>query len=110
VDTGRANWVVGTGGTFTTLAALVLGLSHYDREQTHLARLSRAQLETQIARLVGADVAARRRMLAEPGRAEVILGGAVILGTLLSELDIAELLVSERDILDGIAMSLRTPG
>ena len=39
--------------------------------------------------------------------AEVIVGGAVVLVTLLRELDLAELLVSEHDILDGLAASLR---
>jgi exopolyphosphatase/guanosine-5'-triphosphate,3'-diphosphate pyrophosphatase len=41
--------------------------------------------------------------LVEPGRAEVIIGGALVLFTILHELDIDELLVSEHDILDGLA-------
>jgi exopolyphosphatase/pppGpp-phosphohydrolase len=46
-------------------------------------------------------------MLAEPKRAEVIVGGAAVLLTLLQELDFEELMVSEADILDGLAASLR---
>ncbi|HET7544100.1 MAG TPA: hypothetical protein VFK05_29715, partial [Polyangiaceae bacterium] len=49
----------------------------------------------------------RRALLVEPARAEVIVGGAVVLATVMNELGIGELLVSERDILDGLAASLR---
>jgi exopolyphosphatase/guanosine-5'-triphosphate,3'-diphosphate pyrophosphatase len=48
-------------------------------------------------------------MLAEPKRADVIVGGAAVLVTIMRELDISELLVSESDILDGLAASLRSP-
>jgi len=44
--------------------------------------------------------------LAGGARAEVIVGGAVVLATTMSELGLAEL-VSEHDILDGLAASLR---
>jgi len=47
-------------------------------------------------------------MLLEPARAEVIVGGAAVLVTILRELDIVELMVSEADILDGLAASLRS--
>jgi exopolyphosphatase/pppGpp-phosphohydrolase len=52
-------------------------------------------------------VAERRGLLVEPARAEVIVGGAVVLATLMHELGLAELRVSECDILDGLAASLR---
>jgi exopolyphosphatase/pppGpp-phosphohydrolase len=55
-----------------------------------------------------ATLAGRRSMLAEPKRAEVIVGGTAVLLTLLRELDFAELMVSESDILDGLAASVRS--
>ncbi|MDH5670619.1 MAG: hypothetical protein OEZ06_00620 [Myxococcales bacterium] len=106
IDVAAARCVIGVAGTVTTIAALVRGLHHYDASRTHHMRLSRAQVQTQFDRLSSATVQARRSMLAESGRAEVIVGGAVVLLTLLRELDIPELLVSETDILDGLAMSL----
>jgi exopolyphosphatase/guanosine-5'-triphosphate,3'-diphosphate pyrophosphatase len=105
--TGRARRVVGLAGTVTALSAMALGLSHYDAKRTHHSTLSRAQVEALFARLSRASVAERRRLLVEPARADVIVGGAAVLVTLLRELDIGELLVSEHDILDGLVASLR---
>ena len=69
--------------------------------------LSVTQVEALFARLSGADVSTRRSMLTEPKRAEVIVGGTVVLLTILREFGIDALMVSESDILDGLAASLR---
>jgi exopolyphosphatase / guanosine-5'-triphosphate,3'-diphosphate pyrophosphatase len=106
VDPRQARRVVGLAGTVTTLAALELGLSHYDASRTHHSTLSRTQVETWFERLSGMALAERRRILAEPQRAGVILGGAAVVLTLMRELGIAELLVSEHDILDGLVSAL----
>jgi exopolyphosphatase / guanosine-5'-triphosphate,3'-diphosphate pyrophosphatase len=106
IDVSKARCVVGLAGTVTALSAMQLGLARYDAARTHHSRLSRARVSTLSARLAGATVAERRQMLVEPARAEVIVGGAVVLSTLMNELGIDELLVSERDILDGLAASL----
>jgi exopolyphosphatase/guanosine-5'-triphosphate,3'-diphosphate pyrophosphatase len=107
IDVRRARRVIGLAGTVTALAALQLGLRSYDAKRTHHMLLTRTNVEALFARLAGADLAARRAMLAEPKRAEVIVGGACVLLTMLRELAIDELLVSESDILDGLAASLR---
>ncbi|MDB4976149.1 MAG: Ppx/GppA phosphatase family [Myxococcaceae bacterium] len=107
VDIARARTVVGLAGTITALAYLQKGLKKYDPAETHRSRLSRAQVEVLFTKLATADLEARRAMLAEPKRAEVIVGGAAVLVTLMRELDIEALLVSESDILDGLAASLR---
>ena len=106
IDVPKARCVVGLAGTVTALSAMQLGLTHYDATRTHHSRLSAAQVSTLCARLAGASVAERRTLLVEPARAEVIVGGALVLSTLLTELAVDELLVSERDILDGLAASL----
>lgn len=107
VDVGRAKRMVGLAGTITALAYLHKGLKHYDPAQTHHMLLSRAAVEQLFAQLATRDDAGRRAILAEPKRSGVIVGGAAVLLTLLREFDIAELLVSETDILDGLAASLR---
>jgi len=107
VDVARARTVVGLAGTITALSYLHKGLKKYDPSQTHRSRLSHAEVEALFARLSTADLAARRAMLAEPKRAEVIIGGAAVLVTLMRELSIDSLMVSESDILDGLAASLR---
>lgn len=106
VDVKKARCAVGLAGTVTALSALQLGLTTYDATRTHHSRLSRSEVATLCARLAGATLVERRRMLVDPQRAELIVGGALVLSTLLSELGIEQLLVSERDILDGLAASL----
>lgn len=107
LDPSRARSVLGLAGTVTALSAMQLGLERYDATRTHHSRISAAQVTSLTARLAAATVAERRTLLVEPQRAEVIVGGAVVLSTILSELGIAELLVSEHDILDGLAASVR---
>jgi exopolyphosphatase/guanosine-5'-triphosphate,3'-diphosphate pyrophosphatase len=107
VDVERARRMIGLAGTVTSLAALALGLNEYDPTRTHHARLTREQVERALARLAAASVEQRRALLIQPERAEIIVGGAAVLVTILRELDIHELLVSESDILDGLAASLR---
>lgn len=105
VPVERTRTLIGLAGTVTALAALQLGLDHYDASQTHHARLTRAQVEASYARLAAMTIQQRRSVLAEPKRAEVIAGGAGVLATILREFAIDELLVSETDILDGLAAS-----
>jgi exopolyphosphatase/guanosine-5'-triphosphate,3'-diphosphate pyrophosphatase len=107
IDVKRARRVLGLAGTVTAIAALQLGLDHYDASRTHHSILSRAGVEASFAQLASVNLEARRGLLAEPKRAEVIVGGAAVLATILREFAITELLVSEHDILDGLAASLR---
>jgi exopolyphosphatase / guanosine-5'-triphosphate,3'-diphosphate pyrophosphatase len=103
----HARTTIGLAGTVTALCSLQRGSLRYDPTQTHHARLTRDQVEVLVARLAAADVASRRPLLAEPKRAEMIVGGGLILRTILREFDLPELIVSESDILDGLAASLR---
>jgi exopolyphosphatase / guanosine-5'-triphosphate,3'-diphosphate pyrophosphatase len=107
IDVSKARLVIGLAGTVTALSAMQLGLTHYDAARTHHSRLTAEQVATSCARLARVNVAERRALLVEPARAEVIVGGALVLATIMSELELTELLVSERDILDGLAASLR---
>jgi len=112
VPVGEARTWIGVAGTITTLSAVAQGLSEYDSESTHLSRLSRADIGRTAQRLLRAtkDERAANRVI-HPGRVDVIGGGALITEVLADRLaetaGISELLVSEHDILDGIALSLR---
>jgi exopolyphosphatase/guanosine-5'-triphosphate,3'-diphosphate pyrophosphatase len=106
VPVSRARCTIGVAGSITTLASLSLGLTRYDAGATHHARLSRERIAALFARLASSTIEQRRRLLAEPKRAEVIVGGAAIVLGVLREFDIDELLVSETDILDGLASEL----
>jgi exopolyphosphatase/guanosine-5'-triphosphate,3'-diphosphate pyrophosphatase len=107
---GARTWI-GVAGTMTTIAALGLGLAEYDSERTHLSRLSINEIRDTTQRLLAASHNERAEIKAiHPGRVDVIGGGAMIAQVLAEELEaragISELLVSEHDILDGIALSL----
>jgi exopolyphosphatase / guanosine-5'-triphosphate,3'-diphosphate pyrophosphatase len=112
VPVGEARTWIGVAGTVTTLSAVAQGLPEYDAERTHLSRLSRADIGRTAQRLLRAtkDERAANRVI-HPGRVDVIGGGALITEVLADRLaetaGISELLVSEHDILDGIALSLR---
>ncbi len=104
--TVRADAAVGVAGTVTTLAALDLGLETYDRERVHGHRLSLDGARRQLDRLAALRLAERREVPAlEPERAPVIVAGAVILTEALAFFGLDAIEVSERDILDGIALA-----
>lgn len=102
---GRIARAIGVAGTATTAASIELGLAAYDPERIHGARLTRAAI-ARIGERLGAISLDRRLGVAglEPKRAPVIVAGLVVLGTVLDELGLAELTVSERDILHGAAL------
>ncbi len=107
---GVRTWV-GVAGTITTLSAVAQRLPAYDPEAVHLSRLSREDLRRVAAELLGMTRAERSSFGGiHPGRIDVIGGGALIVDVLAGELaeraGVTELVVSEHDILDGIARSL----
>jgi exopolyphosphatase / guanosine-5'-triphosphate,3'-diphosphate pyrophosphatase len=107
----EARSLVGVAGTVTTLAAVALGLPAYDRNRVHHARIDGPRLTATARWLLESTRAERaRREAIHPGRVDVIGAGALILERLHSRLApylaTDELLVSEHDILDGVALSL----
>ncbi|TQF73939.1 Ppx/GppA family phosphatase [Rhodococcus spelaei] len=111
VPVEQAHTWVGVAGTMTTLAAVSLDLPHYDAERVHLSRMSLPRLHEVDARLLHMTHEQRAAIgPMHPGRVDVIGGGAIVADTLAEELarraGIDELVVSEHDILDGIALSI----
>lgn len=100
--------VIGLAGTVSTIAALEARLAHYDRDVIHHSTLDRGQVEAWFERLATESHQAR---LLRPGmvagREDVIVGGALILAVLMEVFDRDVCLVSEDDILDGLAASIR---
>ncbi len=102
-----ARRMIGLAGTVSTLAAMSQELTHYDRDRVHHFVLSRRAVRDWWDVLAAESVEERTRHLGlEPGRADVILGGAVVLATVMEELDFDECLVSEADLLDGLILSM----
>lgn len=103
----EAATLVGLAGTVTTVAAVELGLPEYDPEKIHHFRLTKEAAED-VFRTLATEPAAERRHNPglDPGRVDVIVGGAVVLVTIMRVLGFDEVLVSEADILDGLVRSL----
>ena len=103
----EAATLIGLAGTVTTVAAIELGLPEYDADKIHHFRLTKEAAED-VFRTLATEPAAERRHNPglEPGRVDVIVGGAVVLVTILRVLGFDEMLVSEADILDGLVRSL----
>lgn len=104
VDVGT---VVAVAGTATTLAALHLGLDAYEESRIHGTVVDAASLDALADRLVRMTAAERAALgPVQPGRAEVLHGGAVVLATALRLLGRPEIVVSEADSLDALALGL----
>jgi exopolyphosphatase/guanosine-5'-triphosphate,3'-diphosphate pyrophosphatase len=98
---------VGVAGTVTTIAAIALGLEHYDADAIHASRMSAEQVAKVTDDLLGMTHAERAALpVMHPGRVDVIGGGALVLRTLVEEIGVDDVVASEHDILDGIALSL----
>jgi exopolyphosphatase / guanosine-5'-triphosphate,3'-diphosphate pyrophosphatase len=111
VPVEKARTWIGVAGTMTQLGSILQKLESHDPALVHLSRYSGAQLHEVAAELLGATHAERAaNPVIHPGRIDVIGGGALIVRVLAEELraraGIDELVVSEHDILDGIALSL----
>jgi exopolyphosphatase / guanosine-5'-triphosphate,3'-diphosphate pyrophosphatase len=107
--TGAANakTLIGTAGTVWTMGAIELGVDASESERIHHFRLTRAAAE-EIFRTLATEPIARRKHNPglEPGRVDVIVGGVIVVVAVLRHWGFDEMLVSEADILDGLARSI----
>ncbi|MEI6620857.1 MAG: exopolyphosphatase, partial [Actinomycetes bacterium] len=107
VDLRSAKTLVGLAGSVTTLAAIALDLDHYDPLMTHGSMLMASEVHELAERLLGMPRQDRAAIaVMHPGRVDVIGAGALILDRVVTATGLSEVLVSEHDILDGIAWSL----
>jgi exopolyphosphatase/guanosine-5'-triphosphate,3'-diphosphate pyrophosphatase len=98
--------LVGLAGTVTTVAAVELGIPEYDPEKIHHFVLTRDAAED-VFRTLATESAEQRAHNPglEPGRVDVIVGGAAVLVGIFRVLGFDRMLVSEADILDGLVRS-----
>jgi exopolyphosphatase/guanosine-5'-triphosphate,3'-diphosphate pyrophosphatase len=107
VPVDKARTLVGLAGSVTTVAAIALGLDRYDSARIHHSRVPAARVHEIAADLLAMTRAERAAIpVMHPGRVDVIGAGALILDRIMIRFGFAEVLVSEHDILDGIAWSL----
>jgi exopolyphosphatase / guanosine-5'-triphosphate,3'-diphosphate pyrophosphatase len=103
----QARTLIGLAGSVTTVAAIAMGLPAYEAARIHHARVSAADVHAVSRALLAQTRTARAAIgVMHPGRVDVIGGGALVLDRIMERFGFDEVLVSEHDILDGIAWSL----
>ena len=104
----QAATLVGLAGTVAALAGMAQKLDHYDRNRVHHYLLTRDAVGELLSALAAEPTAARRRRPGvEADRADVIVGGTIVLAELMRHFDFEACLTSEADILDGLVSTLR---
>jgi exopolyphosphatase/guanosine-5'-triphosphate,3'-diphosphate pyrophosphatase len=103
----QAETMVGLAGTVSALTMLSLQLPAYDRDAVHHAVLRLEVVQGLLEDMASMPLALRRQMIGmERARADVLIGGALVLITVMSRMGHLELIVSEADILDGAVAEL----
>lgn len=103
----EAHTLVGLAGSVTTVAAIALGLDAYDSTKIHHSRIAYERVKGITDALLRATHEQRAaHPVMHPGRVDVIGAGALVLLTIMERIDAQEVVVSEHDILDGIAWSI----
>jgi exopolyphosphatase/guanosine-5'-triphosphate,3'-diphosphate pyrophosphatase len=98
---------VGLAGSVTTVAGIALDLPAYDPERIHHSRISAGQVHEVTRRLLSMTHGERAAVpVMHPGRIDVIGVGSLILDRLVRRFGFPQVVVSEHDILDGIAWSI----
>jgi exopolyphosphatase/guanosine-5'-triphosphate,3'-diphosphate pyrophosphatase len=106
VPVRQAASFVGVAGTVTTMAAIALGLDHYDPAAIHASVIGYRQVAEVTADLLSMTHAERAAIpVMHPGRVDVIGGGALVLRTVMEFVGAEQVIASEHDILDGITLS-----
>ncbi|MEU9702363.1 Ppx/GppA phosphatase family protein [Streptomyces sp. NPDC047981] len=102
-----AGTLVGLAGSVTTVAAIALGLPEYDSARVHHSRVPYEQVAGIVERLLASTHDERAAIpVMHPGRVDVIIAGALVLLEIMERTGAREVVVSEHDILDGIALSV----
>ncbi|MDX3534025.1 Ppx/GppA phosphatase family protein [Streptomyces sp. MB09-01] len=107
VPLAEARTLVGLAGSVTTAAGIVLGLPEYLSSEIHHSRISYEQVREVGERMLTATHAERAAIpVMHPGRVDVIGAGVLVLLAIMERIGATEVIVSEHDILDGIAWSI----
>ncbi|MFJ6725633.1 exopolyphosphatase [Streptomyces sp. NPDC091281] len=103
----EARTLVGLAGSVTTVSAIAQDLPEYDSEAIHHSRVPLDRVREITTRLLASTHAERAAIPSmHPGRVDVIGAGALVLLAIMERTGATEVVVSEHDILDGIAWSI----
>ncbi|MFE9612622.1 exopolyphosphatase [Streptomyces sp. NPDC006012] len=103
----EARTLVGLAGSVTTVSAIAQELPAYDSARIHHSRISRDRVREITERLLRSTHAERAAIPSmHPGRVDVIGAGSLVLLAIMERTGAHEVVVSEHDILDGIAFAV----
>ncbi|MGW0757486.1 Ppx/GppA phosphatase family protein [Streptomyces sp. NPDC002814] len=103
----EARTLVGLAGSVTTVSAIAQDLPEYDPFAIHHSRVSHDRVREITERLLHSTHAERAAIPSmHPGRVDVIGAGALVLLSIMERIGAEEVVVSEHDILDGIAFKV----
>ncbi|MGX1131175.1 exopolyphosphatase/guanosine-5'-triphosphate,3'-diphosphate pyrophosphatase [Streptomyces glaucescens] len=103
----EAHTLVGLAGSVTTVSAIAQELPEYDSQAIHHSRISHDKVREITEWLLHSTHAQRAAVPSmHPGRVDVIAAGALVLLSIMERIGAGEVVVSEHDILDGIAWSV----
>ena len=99
--------MVGTSGTVTTLAGVLLDLPRYDRARVDGVSLSFADIGAVSRRLAGLDCAGRAAYpCIGPERADLVVAGCAVLEAICTAWPVGRLRVADRGLRDGMLHGL----
>jgi exopolyphosphatase/guanosine-5'-triphosphate,3'-diphosphate pyrophosphatase len=108
---GEAEELIGLGGTVTTIPPILMEMETYDASRVHNYVVTMEEAESVLRRLAALPLQERKKVIGlEPGRADIIVGGLLILKALLTASGFEKVRVSDRGILFGLAWSLLSEG
>ncbi|MEO8328875.1 MAG: Ppx/GppA phosphatase family protein, partial [Candidatus Nanopelagicales bacterium] len=99
--------LVGLAGSVTTVAGLSMGLWEYEAARIHHSRITAADVHRTCEELLYSNRDKRSSQgVIHPGRIDVIAAGSLIVSAVVAYVGVPEIVASEHDILDGIALSI----
>ena len=101
----RGARIIGSGGTFTNLAAMVLARQATPAKSVHETRVARADVEHLLLNIQSMTLAERMGIPGlNPDRADIIVAGLAVLAEVMARMDAQELVVSNYGIREGLLL------
>lgn len=98
--------LIGVGGTITTLGTILKGLKRYDPKKVHKHTVTYINVIHTIKKLSSLSLARRKRLIPfDPKRADIIIGGLVILKVIMELFNAERLMVCDRGLVYGLALN-----
>jgi exopolyphosphatase/guanosine-5'-triphosphate,3'-diphosphate pyrophosphatase len=107
----RSSSVIGSGGTFASLAAMLLARRELEGSPVHGVEVPVQELKALIAELIGMSPEERRRVPGlKPDRADIIVAGLAVIAELLALVKAPSATVSGYGIRDGLVLDMIASG